>query len=143
MLRDTLLKEIMVTKIVTMQVDQPFSAVEEKLRLHRIRHLPVVDSKNKLVGIITQTDLFRSASPRHTEEGFFYDKDQLDTFVLKTLMTPNPLALRPENTVADAVDVMITRKYGCIPIVEGDRTLAGIVTQIDILKFVAKWFHPH
>ena len=141
MLRNTPIKEIMSTKLITVKVDEAFSHVEEKLRLHHIRHLPVVDNNNKLVGIITERDLYKAVSPRETEDGFYYDKTQLDSFILKHFMTPNPLTLQPENTVQEVVSLMAAHKYGCIPIAASDKTLLGIVTQIDILRFVAKWFN--
>ncbi len=140
MLRDTPLKEIMVTKVITVRADEAFSHVEEKLRVNKIRHLPVVDKDNKLIGIITERDLYKAVSPRHTEDGLVYDKSQLDSFVLKRYMTENPLTLKPESPISEAVNLMATRKYGCIPIIYTDGALAGIVTQIDILKFVNRWF---
>ncbi len=139
MLKDTPLKEIMVTKVITVTVDEAFSHVEEKLHKNRIRHLPVVNASNKLVGIITERDLYRAVSPRQTEEGYYYDKAQLDSFVLKHFMAPDPLTLQPESTLAEAIEIMATRKFGCIPIVKPDKTLIGIVTQIDVLKFISKW----
>ena len=140
MLRDTPIKEIMVTKVVTVNLDELFSHVEEKMRANHIRHLPVLDKDKKLVGIITERDLHKAAAPHKTEDGYVYDKSELDSFVLKQFMTPNPIALKPESPISEAVDIMATRKYGCIPIVNPNGTLVGIVTQIDVLKFVHRWF---
>ena len=139
MLRDTAIKEIMVKNIITMQINEPFSRVEEKLRKNRIRHLPVVDHKNCLVGIVTQRDLYHAMAPRETESGDYYDKMQLDSLILEHHMTKDPLSLKPENTLAEVIDIMATRKFGCIPIVNDGKELVGIVTQIDVLKFIAKW----
>ena len=139
MLREIPLKDTMVTKVITVQVNEPFSYVEEKFRKNRIRHLPVVDEDNKLAGIITQQDLYRAAPSRRTEEGDSFDETQLDSLILKHFMTPDPLALTPNSTLAQAIEIMATLKYGCIPIVAADKTLVGIVTQIDVLKFIAKW----
>ncbi len=57
------LSEIMVKGPVTISVDAPFSRVEELFRIKRIRHLPVVNEKKVLLGIITETDLYRTLSP--------------------------------------------------------------------------------
>jgi CBS-domain-containing membrane protein len=138
-MKDVLLKDVMVTHVISLREDEHFSRVEQELRTHHIRHLPIVNHENKLVGIITQRDLFRIMSPRITEEGYFYDTSSLDQFILKHKMTPNPLALKPESTVAEVIHIMADHKYGCIPIVDQSGTLVGIVTQVDILKYVSRW----
>jgi len=138
-LKQSLLKEVLVSPAITIFVDDPFSAVEAKLRFHKIRHLPVIDRHNKLVGIVTQRDLYHTLAPRRTEDGDYYDKTALDSFVLKYIMTPNPLALKPDDTVARIIEIFATHKYGCIPIVKEDGALLGIVTQVDILKFIVRW----
>lgn len=143
MLKETPVKTIMTVKPVTVQINEAFSHVEEKLRKNRIRHLPVVDAEGKLIGVITERDLYRAVSPRETDDGFYYEKSQLDSFLLRHYMTHNPLSLFPESTMEEAVDLMAERKFGCIPIVDHDKTLVGIITQIDILKFFSNWFHAH
>ena len=62
LLNNVLVKEIMASPVVTISVQEDFSEVEELFLNKRIRHLPVVDH-NRLVGIITQRDLYRVISP--------------------------------------------------------------------------------
>src|SRR3989338_2171545 len=85
------LKEIMVEKVICLRVNDPFSLVEEKFREFHTRHLPIVDNNHKLVGIITQWDLYRTSSPRKDEDGnLVYDKDTLNSYILKYVMTKDP-----------------------------------------------------
>lgn len=135
---DVPIKEIMIAKVVSVKVDESFSHVEEKMRLNKIRHLPVVDGDNKLVGMITQRDLLRAMRPRETEDGPYFDPDELDEFILKHYMTPDPHALHVDDPISKAVKLMAEFKYGAIPIVTSDKTLVGIISEIDILKYMAK-----
>ncbi|HCM42397.1 MAG TPA: CBS domain-containing protein [Candidatus Omnitrophota bacterium] len=137
-MRDILLKEIMVQKVIVAHVKDSLSSVEEKMRLYKIRHLPVVDSDNKLIGIVTYRDLLTASPPHRTEEGFVFDKEQMDQFILKGIMTESPQTLTTEDTIAHAVAMMARDKFGCIPIVDSEKVLVGIVTQIDILKWLGK-----
>lgn len=133
------LNEIMVKEVIALNVNDPFSRVEEIMRERHVRHIPVVDEHYKLVGIITQRDLYRIQPPRKDEDGnWFYNKEMLDGNILKHVMTKNPFALNPDHTVADCLLIMVDRKYGCIPVVDKDRILCGIVTQIDILRIGAQ-----
>jgi len=132
------LKQIMTREVASVHEDAPFSKVEQTFKLRHIRHLPVVDKNNKLVGIISERDLYRTVAPHKTEEGYLYDRSQLDEFILKFVMTANPFSLHPENTVKDALEAMAFRKYGCIPITDAAGLMVGIVTRTDILSYVAK-----
>lgn len=130
--------EIMTPKVISLNENDRFSLVEEKLREFNIRHLPVVDDSKKLVGIVTQRDLYRIQSPRHLEDDtWYYDQKSLDSHILKYVMTKEPYALNPEDPVAKAVLLMAERRFGCLPVVKKDHTLCGIITQHDILKIAA------
>jgi acetoin utilization protein AcuB len=130
----------MVSRVITAHEDDPLSAVEAKFRHHGIRHLPVVDSKKRVVGMFTQRDLLRCVPPRKTEDGYVFDKEQMDRFILKYVMAKDPVVLGPEDTLAHVVDIMARDKYGCVPITAPDHVLVGIVTQIDVLKYLSEWF---
>lgn len=139
LLQEVKLKDVIAPKVIAINVDEPFSHVEEKMREFCIRHLPIVDKDNKLVGIITQRDLYRIQSPHKDEDGnWFYDKELLDTHILKYVMTPDPFTLSFDNHLSDALLHMVDRKYGCIPIVDEGKMLLGVITQIDILNIAAQ-----
>ncbi|MCU0665925.1 MAG: CBS domain-containing protein [Candidatus Omnitrophica bacterium] len=136
-----LIKEIMAINPVTININRHFSEVEQILRNHHIRHLPVVDDNNILRGIITQRDLYKLCAPRKTiDADLVYDKQELDKFILRYVMTPNPLTLTAQDTIEKAIDLMVSTKYGCIPIVDEQRKIIGILTQIDILRAVHKYW---
>jgi acetoin utilization protein AcuB len=138
-MKDILLKDVMVTNPYVLNIDDPFSMVEEYFHMYNIRHLPVVDKDGILKGIITQRDLYRIRSPMKTMEGeAFYDRLDLNRFILKHVMTKGPLTLHPDDTLTEAINAMVKQKYGCIPIVNDENKLLGIVTQIDALRVVAK-----
>ena len=142
-MKDVHLKEVMVTKVISVHVDEPLSAVEAKFRKHGIRHIPVVDGEKRVVGMFTQRDLLRCSPPRKTEDGYVFDKEQMDRFILKYVMAKDPVTLGPEDTLGHVVDIMARDKYGCVPITSADRVLVGIVTQIDVLKYLARWLQQH
>ena len=80
----------------------------------------------------------RQVLPRKTEEGDVFDKEQLNHFILKYVMSKDPVVLGPEDTLGHVVDIMVRDKFGCVPIVSSDGILVGIVTQIDVLKCLAR-----
>ena len=131
------LKDVMTSPVITVSQEDDFHVVQEKLETHDIRHLPVVDDYNKLVGIITQRQLYKICSPRRLETGeWYYDKDMLDSFILKRVMSKVMRVLKPQHTLAEAIKDMVKLKVGCIPIVDDANRPVGIVTRDGILAYL-------
>ena len=58
-MRPVLVNDIMSTHVVTFFAEQTLPLAEDVMRIHRFRHLPVIDNKRRLLGLITQRDLLR------------------------------------------------------------------------------------
>ncbi len=87
---------------------------------YRISGVPVVDSSNKLIGIITNRDM-----------RFITDM----SLKVSEVMTPAPLVTAPKGTtLEEAAKVLQEHKIEKLPIVEDDGTLAGLITIKDIEK---------
>ena len=134
-----LLKEIMTPNPITLNIDEPFLRVAEIFQERSIRHLPIVNKQGVIMGIISQRDLNRVAIPKHTESGeYVYNMEELASYVLRQHVIQKVLTMKPDDTVEKALEVMIPKKFGCIPVVDdGDRVL-GIVTAIDLQKLQLK-----
>jgi CBS domain-containing protein len=132
------LKEVMHAPAIILNVDEDFSKVEKTLREHKIKHLPVVNDNGRLVGIITLSDLYRTCAPRKNPEdgSFFYTKDQLDKFILAHIMTKDPVCLKENDTLYEAMKTMVAGGYGCIPVTDDKSRIRGVITQTDIVRVV-------
>ncbi len=64
----------------------------------------------------------------------------LDRFILKNVMNKKLSTLLPSDTLGNVIDLMVSKKYGCIPIVDKNNILAGVMTQIDVLRAIKKYF---
>jgi CBS domain-containing membrane protein len=99
------------------------------LRLHRIRHLPVVNSVGELVGLVTHRDLLGAqasvlASRATTPEEFLVPVVQI--------MRTGVWTVHRDTALLEAARIMFDHKVGCLPVVEG-QTLVGIVTEADLI----------
>jgi acetoin utilization protein AcuB len=102
------------------------------MRTRRIRHLPVVAARDRLVGIVTDRDLrqvvFDPAIRDRLGEGAL----GLDQLPLREVMTWGVVSVRPGTDLRDAARVMHERKIGALPVTEGG-ALVGILTETDVL----------
>ena len=122
----------MTTKLVVASPSDSVRAAWGLLREHQIRHLPVVED-GRLVGIITDRDIrlvFPSALTSATTDEDPYDA--LEKVPVREIMATPVVTVAPEAPIADAAHLLLEKRIGGLPVVEGDR-LVGIITKDDIL----------
>jgi CBS domain-containing protein len=129
-------KDIMVKEVATLDVNDELSLANDIMRLGRIRHLPVVDGPF-LVGIISERDLFRSSLAQALGYGTKATRDLMKTLRIKDIMVAQVITVTAESELKDAVQLMVDKKIGCLPVVEEDR-LVGLITETDILLHYCK-----
>jgi len=135
LLQEIVIREVMTSPVITVDVDADFKEVPQKLIRHHVRHLPVTGGDRKLVGLISQRDLFRIHPPRKTDDGeFVYDEEAMAGIILKHVMAREPFFMKEDQSIGDAAVQFVEKKYGCIPIVNDDMQITGILTQEDILR---------
>ena len=127
--------DVMQRKIITISAGDTLSTVEDIMTLGRVRHMPVVRA-GKLVGVVSQRDLLRASLSCLTEAGNRHGRAFLQGVEIARVMSSPAIAIDPEAAVEDAARVMADEKIGCLPVVDSD-TLVGMVTETDVLRFVA------
>ena len=133
------LKDFMVKDVIFITTGDSMVTAYEKMQLRGVRHLPVLDKNNEVVGVFTQTDLNRACPPRETDSGWHYSRSDMDQFLLGHFIHKEPVILTTEDTLGKAASLMALNKYSCIPVVHPDtKKLAGIVTNIDILRQIGQ-----
>lgn len=116
--------DFMTPNPVTAREEDLVADAERRLRQHHIHQLPVVDGHGRLVGIITDRDI-RSAVG--------YDEKIGHELQVAEVMHPDPETIGPSATLEEALALLCHRRYGSLPVVQGERVV-GIITKNDILK---------
>ena len=133
------LKEIMIKDPITLNIDESFCRVAQIFQEKDIRHLPIVNAQGLILGVISQRDLNRIASPKKGPNGeYLYDPAELSKYLLKQHVIQKVFSLSPEDTLEKAVAIMAEKKLGCMPIVDPAGKVVGIVTVTDLLKLFLK-----
>jgi len=128
------LRERIQRKPITISPEASFFEARNLIHEKGIRHLPVVDKNNKLVGIVTDRDIRQAAPSDATllsvqELNYLLGKLKVSAF-----MTPKDklITITPDALVEEAVQLMRDHKIGCLPVVEGEK-LYGLFTETDVL----------
>jgi CBS domain-containing protein len=131
---DAMVKDIMTKDVSTLGRNDTLDSADDVMALARIRHLVVLD-EGRVVGVVSQRDLFRSALAVALGYGEKAQKALLRTIRVKEVMSEPAITVSPEASAKEATRLMLEHKIGCLPVVEG-RTLMGIVTETDLLRYV-------
>jgi acetoin utilization protein AcuB len=99
-----------------------------------VRHLPVVDEDGALVGMLSDRDLRGLAIPDVAGGEYVGTIETSLDALVSSIMTSDVISVDVEADAAEIVDLMIDRKIGAVPVVDGDGALVGIVSYVDLLR---------
>jgi acetoin utilization protein AcuB len=135
-----LMRDIMTSRVVTVEMDDRLEVVKEIFDTMNFHHLLVLGEHGKLGGIVSDRDLLRALSPYvGSAAETARDLATLNKRVHQ-IMTRKAITLRPQSTVAEAVNLLLAHRISCIPIVDDEFKPVGIVSWRDLLKSVgAGW----
>lgn len=115
--------DLMSTALLTVKATESLTEAHCDMELGLVRHLPVVDDRGKLVGMLSDRDL-RSGSKRHHN--------------VADLMTRDVITIRPEAPAYEAAQLMLDHRIGSVPVVDEHGSMVGVVTQTDYLDLARR-----
>ncbi|MEN8651916.1 CBS domain-containing protein [Streptomyces sp. 21So2-11] len=145
-MKHTQIGTVMVSDVITARADTGFKEVARLLGENRISGLPVVDDDDKVIGVISETDLIlhQAAEPLPGERA--PRRRPLFTRVARAsavkeraetagaLMSTPAVTVRAEETIAAAARTMAQQHIERLPVVDEEDRLVGIVTRREVLR---------
>jgi acetoin utilization protein AcuB len=126
--------EAMTSSPVAVPAETPVRDVLALLETMEIRHLPVVDERGVLLGLVSERDLHSFYAPRAELAGDWAEKARakLDEPVSR-IMTRRPSVVGDDTPLAAAIQVFLRDKVSAVPVVHNDKVV-GIVSYVDLLR---------
>ena len=116
--------DIMTRQVVTLNPHHSFSDAVTLMAKHSFRHFLVVDTAARLVGVISDRDILRALSRTPNWK----------TTSVSQFMSREVISVKPETEISAAVGKMLSKRINCLPVVDANNNLYGIVTSTDFLK---------
>jgi acetoin utilization protein AcuB len=136
-MKQELVKDWMTTNIITASPETPLPEADRLMTEQRIRRLPVVKD-GRLMGIVTRNDI-QSAQPSGTKWVSIWELNYLlSKLEIEKVMTREPVTISAEATIAETARIMLEKKISCLPVVNGQESIIGIITESDIFRLVAQ-----
>lgn len=130
--------KIMTANVHTVGIHEDLRQVRDRLQENNIRHLPVV-SGDKLVGILSRTDILRLSFGSVFTGQEEADEAIFDMLTIEQVMVNNPRTVQAEDTIQDVAEVFTREEFHALPVVDGEK-LVGIVTTTDIIKYLLEQY---
>ena len=120
---------VMSTELKTLPPSASLADARELMQEHRIHHLPIVEADNRLVGLLTLTDVLRASDSSLRDDG---DRIRASDIGVADVMVTDVATVSREASLRQAALFLEKYRIGCLPIVDGD-TLVGIITDSDFV----------
>lgn len=143
-----IVKNFMTNNPVTISRSEIFLEIAKKFLKYHFDILPVVDTENHLIGVISKDDLIKIFIPKYFDlledlsfvENFGaleIDEEHIafikNLFIADDLMTVNLITVQEETTLLKAISLMIKNHIKCLPVLK-EKKLIGVISKRDILK---------
>ncbi|MFH1110853.1 MAG: CBS domain-containing protein [Planctomycetota bacterium] len=133
-------RDIMTAQVHTLHLDDSLRTAASLFEREHFHHVVVLE-RGRVQGVVSDRDILKAVSP-------FVGNPMLerpqDASTLKKrvhqIMTRKPVTIEGDQSIAVAADVMLTQRVSCLPVVDDDGKLLGIVTVRDLLAQLAA---PH
>ena len=133
--------DLMTDQIVSIKVDETAERLYEIMDQQHVRHVPVVDDDEVLIGIVSQRDLLPAllALDLGRARNPLILSDYMKDVKVADILTEWVDTISPDDSASDAGKLMLQNKYGCLPVVEDNR-LVGIITEADYVRHIVENF---
>jgi CBS domain-containing protein len=122
--------DLMSTALIVVRDSDTIGVADAQMKLGAIRHIPVVDAKQNLVGILSSRDVLLALA-----------RGKKSVRVGET-MTRDPVTVTPDTPVHEAIELLLEHRFGSLPVLGTDGHLMGIVTDTDFLVAAREAFTP-
>ena len=146
-------QEIMTEQVICMETQDNLARAIEVLQTEEFRHVPIMDEQGKFVGLVSDRDILRNlpfagrrplSLPKRFREHLFATNSWTKSLQLPldSIMKRKVLHILPGCSVCEAADILYTKKISCLPVVDEQEKLRGIVTVTDLMRALLAAFEP-
>ena len=117
--------DVMITELIVATPHDTVTRARAEMKLSDIRHLPIVDERGHLCGIVSDRDLYQTfltgGAPGLTQ--------------LSDIMTRDVMVVSTQSPLREVTALLLDHKIGAAPVVSQQGKLLGLITATDIVRF--------
>lgn len=130
--------DIMTRDIFPLKSNQTLNVVRLLMRTVRVRHVPILDDDERFVGLLSHRDLLAYSISKLADIDPL-EQGELDRHIpIKDVMRTEISTTTATTDLKEAISSMLENKFGCLPVINDQRHLVGIITDEDIIRLAIK-----
>lgn len=118
--------------------DASLKDAHDLMREKNVRHIPVIDSNGELVGMLTQKIMIARIMGLMAQYGATALERKEKQLRVAEIMATDFAAVAPEQPLKEVAGFFVKNRHGCMPVVNSNNKLVGILTSSDFVKLAAK-----
>ena len=118
-------RDLMSTALITVNSNEPIKEAHAEMQIGVVRHLPVIDDRGRLAGMLSDRDVLRSLSTKKPQR-------------VADLMTRDVVTTRPDTAAHSAAALMVDHKISSLPVVDDGGALVGLITITDYVELARR-----
>jgi CBS domain-containing membrane protein len=126
-------RDLMTEDLIALRDTDSLLNAQRAMEQARIRHLPIIDAAGAFVGLLTHRDLLAASVSRLAEIDQATQEEIYAGIPISEVMRADVAMASPDLPLRQAAEVLLTQKYGCLPVVESGK-LVGILTASDFIR---------
>jgi acetoin utilization protein AcuB len=124
---------------ITVHPDTSLQDALQLMHAERVRRLPVVDRKGKLVGIVSERELLKASPSIATTLSKYEIKEAIRELKIEKFMSTGVATVTEDTPVEEAARIMVDGQISGLPVVRGNEVV-GVITETDIFKVFLEIF---
>ncbi len=128
--------QIMTKNVIALDKHAKLPEADKLFKKHKIRHAPVVEN-DKIVGMLSLTDLSRLSFADNYDDNRSIDDSIYSMLIVAQIMANNPVSVSSDTIISEVALLLASVEFHALPVVDNAQ-LVGIVTTTDLLKYLAK-----
>ncbi len=126
-------RDIMTDRLVALTAADTLLAARQVMDMARIRHVPIMDKDGLFVGLVTHRDMLSATVSRLADIDDATQDEIYAGIPIGEIMRSDVKHTAPDASLRDAAHLLLTHKYGCLPVLDGKK-LVGILTESDFIR---------
>ena len=122
--------DLMTSRVFTLRRTDTLQDVRSLMQLAKIRHIPVTEDGDRFVAVSHLAEINRE------------EQEEIESSILVgDIMQTDVRTVAPDTLLREAAEILYRNKYGCLPVLDGDNKLVGIITEADFLRLAIALLH--
>ena len=146
-------QEVMTEQVISLEPQDLIARAIEVMQTEECRHVPIIDEQGKFIGLVSDRDVLRSlpyagrrppSAPKRFREHLFATDSWTTNFLipLENIMVRKVSHISPGCKIREAADILYKKKISCLPVIDKEKNLRGILTVTDIMRALLAAYEP-